>query len=172
MGAEVIHIECAGEGDLYRLAGIRLPNKDHPNPHWMGRRGGWQNRLHRHRAAASAGRPGDIPQSSRKQKRKVHMSQERGRNSNGGQVACDRLHLQVAGGRPQYSAGGNNGSLSLRRGGIRDQRVGTAPQQENVLVAGQAIAPWISEVAADVFLHPAPCDGSLPVRIIAEKKPG
>jgi len=46
-----------------------------------------------------------------------------------------------------------------------------APQQDNVLVAGQVIAPSISEVAADVFLHPATCDCFPPVRIIAEKKP-
>ncbi len=31
-GAEVIHIERAGEGDPYRLAGIRLPNKDKSKP--------------------------------------------------------------------------------------------------------------------------------------------
>jgi hypothetical protein len=46
-----------------------------------------------------------------------------------------------------------------------------APKQENVLVAGQAIAPWISEVAADVFLHPATGDRPSPVRVIAKKKP-
>jgi hypothetical protein len=46
-----------------------------------------------------------------------------------------------------------------------------APQQENVLVTGQAIASRISEMAADVFLHLPTCDGSSPVRMTAEKKP-
>ena len=46
----------------------------------------------------------------------------------------------------------------------------TAQQREGVLAAGQPIAVRISEVAPHVFLHSTTCDGSAPVRIVAEKK--
>jgi hypothetical protein len=45
-----------------------------------------------------------------------------------------------------------------------------APQKEDVLVAGHAIAAWIREVAQHIFLYPAMCYSSPPIRIVAEKK--
>jgi N-acetyltransferase len=45
-----------------------------------------------------------------------------------------------------------------------------AQQREGVLVAGQPIPARINEVAPHVFLDSTTCDGSAPVRIIAEKK--